>query len=79
MTIETKFNIGQEVYMHDVDSNGAIRKFVHSIKVEVFQTSSGIDSATKYKLIPGHMWVPNFHLFATPEEVAVAVERWRKL
>jgi hypothetical protein len=79
MTIETKFNIGQEVYWHDVKNDRALQQFVDSIKLEVFQNINGIDTATIYRLVPGHMWVSDYHLFATREEAEREVERWKKL
>lgn len=79
MNIEAKFDIGQEVYWHDVKNDRALQQFVGSIKVEVFRSFKGIDVSAIYRLVPAQTWVSDFHLFATREEAEREVEKWKKL
>lgn len=79
MKIETKFDIGQEVYWHDVKNDRCLQQFVESVRVEVFQSLNSIETAAIYRLVPAHIWVSDFHLFATEKEAEREVERWKKL
>ena len=80
MKIETKFDIGQEVFWHDVKNDRALQQFVDSIKAEVYKNlNGGLGISAIYHLTPAQIWVSDFHLFATREEAEREVEKWKKL
>ena len=80
MKIETKFDIGQEVFWHDVKNDRALQQFVNSIKAEVYKSlNDGLGISAIYHLVPAQIWVSDFHLFATREEAEREVEKWKKL
>jgi hypothetical protein len=80
MKIETKFDIGQEVFWHDVKNDRALQQFVNSIKAEVYESfNGGLGISVIYHLVPAQIWVSDFHLLATREEAEREVEKWKKL
>ena len=79
MKIETKFDIGQEVFWHDVKNDRALQQFVDSIKAEVYKSLNGLGTSAIYHLVPAQIWVSDFHLFATRAEAEREVEKWKKL
>ena len=79
MKIQTRFDVGQAIFVHNVIEEKVERHFVKAIKIYVwYDAHEGHVISTIYQL-ENHRWVNNTHTFATEEEANKECEEWKKL
>jgi hypothetical protein len=79
MTIETKFDVGQEVFWHNVREEKVERSIIDTIKTEIWKGMTEMNISFIYRLMPQRCWVSDFHLFADESSAVAEMEKWKKL
>lgn len=78
MTIETKFNMGQEVFFLNKRDECLEKRRIMGIKTEVWQYD-GIDHVTTIYRLDNHTWTSEYCLFADEDIASEELLKYQRL
>lgn len=79
MKVDTRFDIGQEVFWHNIREEKVEVSIVDEIRVDIWKGIKGVTNSVIYRLLPQQCWTSDYHIFANEDSAVAELEKWKRL